>query len=211
MSRVSTPELSAHLRGGLREHAARAASRFAERADTEGLVEVAYAGFDSPYGPIQMAVTDRGLVSLALPGIGEDEFLARLAATVSPRVLELPWRLDTARRELEEYFAGARRSFDLELDWRMIPAGFYRSVLRETHKLPFGVTSTYGEIAARAGNARAYRAAGTALATNPIPLVIPCHRILRSGGSVGEYGGGPAMKQSLLVAEGALPDTATAE
>jgi methylated-DNA-[protein]-cysteine S-methyltransferase len=87
----------------------------------------------------------------------------------------------------------------------MVRAGFYRSVLRETEKLPFGATSTYGEIAARAGNARAYRAAGTALATNPIPLVIPCHRILRSGGSVGEYGGGSAMKHSLLVAEGSLP------
>jgi methylated-DNA-[protein]-cysteine S-methyltransferase len=94
--------------------------------------------------------------------------------------------------------------FDLKLDWRLIRAGFYRSVLRETEKLPFGVTSTYGEIAARAGNRRAARAAGTALATNPIPLVIPCHRILRSGGVVGQYGGGSAMKQSLLEAEGSL-------
>ncbi len=202
MSRVSTPEIKAHLRSGLADVAATAARQFAERAERDGLVDVAYAGFDSPYGPIQVAVTDRGLVSLALPGVGEETFLAQLAAAVSPRVLELPRRLDTVRRELDEYFAGSRQAFDLKLDWRMVRAGFYSSVLRETQKLPFGATSTYGEIAARAGNPRAYRAAGTALATNPIPLVIPCHRILRSGGSIGEYAGGPAMKHSLLAAEG---------
>lgn len=211
MSRVSTPELTTQLRAGITAEAATAAGRVVTRAESEGLVDVAYSGFDSPYGRIHVAVTERGLVSLALPTIGEEEFLVKLAAVVSPRVLELPTRVDRVRRELDEYFAGDRTSFDLDLDWRMIRAGFYRSVLRETEKLPFGATSTYGEIAARAGNARAYRAAGTALATNPIPLVIPCHRILRSGGSVGEYGGGPAMKQSLLVAEGALPDTAPAE
>ncbi len=205
MSRVSAPELTTQLRSGIADEAATAASRFAERVESEGIVDVAYAGFDSPYGRVHVAVTDRGLVSLALPSIGEDEFLNKLAAIVSPRVLELPGRVDRVRRELDEYFAGERTSFDLDLDWRMVRAGFYRSVLRETEKLPFGVTSTYGEIAARAGNARAYRAAGTALATNPIPLVIPCHRILRAGGSVGEYGGGSAMKQSLLVAEGSLP------
>jgi methylated-DNA-[protein]-cysteine S-methyltransferase len=206
MSRVKAPEITSALRAGIAGEAAAAAARFAERAERDGLADVAYAGFDSPYGRIHVAVTERGLVSLALPSIPEDEFLAELATSVSPRLLELPASVDRVRRELDEYFAGKRQTFDLELDWRLIRSGFYRSVLRETEKLPFGVTSTYGEIAARAGNARAYRAAGTALATNPIPLVIPCHRILRAGGSVGEYGGGSAMKQSLLEAEGALPE-----
>jgi methylated-DNA-[protein]-cysteine S-methyltransferase len=206
MSRVDTPEITRLLRAGIGPEAQDAAQRFAQRAARDGLADVAYARFDSPYGEIHIAVTNKGLVSLALPTIGEDEFLARLAAEVSPRVLEVPTRLDDVRRELDEYFAGTRREFDLKLDWRLIRSGFYRSVLRETKKLPFGATSTYGEIAARAGNPRAARAAGTALATNPIPLVIPCHRILRSGGVVGQYGGGPAMKQSLLVAEGALSE-----
>jgi methylated-DNA-[protein]-cysteine S-methyltransferase len=204
MSPVDAPEIKQLFRAGIGEEAERAALRFAERAGREGLAEVAYAAFDSPYGEIHIAVTNRGLVSLALPNVPEDAFLATLAAEISPRVLELPARLDEVRRELDEYFAGSRRDFDLKLDWRLIRTGFYRSVLQQTKKLPYGVTASYGEIAARAGKPRAARAAGTALATNPIPLVIPCHRITRSGGAVGNYGGGPAMKQSLLVAEGAL-------
>lgn len=205
MNGMKAPEISKLMRAGIGAEAEAAAARFAERASRDGLVDVAYAGFDSPYGEIHIAVTDRGLVSLALPTISEDQFLASLVAGISPRVLELPRRLDAVRRELDEYFAGTRRAFDLDLDWRLISPGFYRSVLRETAKLPFGVTSTYGEIAARAGNPRAARAAGTALATNPIPLVIPCHRILRAGGVVGQYGGGSPMKRRLLVAEGSLP------
>jgi methylated-DNA-[protein]-cysteine S-methyltransferase len=205
MSRVDAPEIKQLFRDGVESQAEGAAVRFAERASREGLADVAYATFDSPYGQIHVAVTDRGLVSLALPNVPEEAFLATLANEISPRVLELPARLDDVRRELDEYFAGSRRDFDLKLDWRLIRSGFYRSVLRETKRLPYGATSTYGEIAARAGNPRAARAAGTALATNPIPLVIPCHRILRSGGVVGNYGGGPAMKQSLLEAEGSLP------
>jgi methylated-DNA-[protein]-cysteine S-methyltransferase len=204
MSRSDAPEIQQLFHAGIDVEAERAAARFAARAARDGLADVAYAAFDSPYGEIHIAVTDRGLVSLALPNVPEDTFLMTLASEISPRVLELPGRLDEVRRELDEYFAGTRREFDLELDWRLIRAGFYRSVLRETKKLPYGVTNTYGEIAAKAGNGRAARAAGTALATNPIPLVIPCHRILRSGGVVGQYGGGPAMKQSLLEAEGAF-------
>jgi methylated-DNA-[protein]-cysteine S-methyltransferase len=204
MSPTDAPEIEDLLRAGIGPDAEAAARRFAQRAEREGLAEVAYAMVDSPYGVVHVAVTDRGLVSLALPNIDEGVFLTTLATEISPRVLELPARLDGVRRELDEYFAGTRRDFDLKLDWRLTRSGFYRSVLRETKKLPYGATSTYGEIAARAGNPRAARAAGTALATNPIPLVIPCHRILRSGGVVGQYGGGPAMKQSLLEAEGAL-------
>jgi methylated-DNA-[protein]-cysteine S-methyltransferase len=123
---------------------------------------------------------------------------------VSPRVLELPRRLDEARGELEQYFDGSRREFELEIDWRLVRRGFYGRVLRNTAKLPFGVTSTYGEIAARSGNPRAYRAAGTALGTNPIPIVVPCHRVLRTGGAIGDYGGGPEMKRGLLELEGAI-------
>ncbi len=204
MSRADAPEIKQLFRTGIGPEAELAAARVVERAARDGLADVAYAGFESPYGEIHIAVTDRGLVSLALPNVAEDVFLTTLASEISPRVLELPGRLDQVRRELDEYFAGTRHDFDLKLDWRLIRSGFYRSVLRETKKLPYGVTSTYGDIAAKAGNPRAARAAGTALATNPIPLVIPCHRILRSGGVVGQYGGGPAMKQSLLVAEGAL-------
>ena len=141
---------------------------------------------------------------VALPNEGARRPLERLAADVSPRILELPGRLDEARRELDEYFAGRRREFDLELDWRLVRPGFYGRVLRETAKLPFGVTTSYGEIAARAGNPRAYRAAGTALGHNPIPLVVPCHRVLRAGGELGDYGGGPEMKEFLLRLEGAI-------
>jgi methylated-DNA-[protein]-cysteine S-methyltransferase len=143
-------------------------------------------------------------VGVALPGRSEDAFLAELAGGVSPRVLELPQRLDEARRELDEYFAGRRTRFELPLDWSLVSSGFYGRVLKQTAKLPYGVTATYGEVAAKAGNPRAFRAAGTALATNPIPLVVPCHRVLRSGGVLGNYGGGPEMKRFLLEHEGAI-------
>jgi methylated-DNA-[protein]-cysteine S-methyltransferase len=206
MSRADAiaPEITRLFRDRTDTEAAAAARRFAERADLEGLAEVAYASCDSPFGIVHIAVTARGLVSVALPNRSEEEFLVELAREISPRVLELPGRLDRVRREIDEYFSGARRTFDLELDWRLVRSGFYRRVLNETAKLPFGVTSTYGEIAGRAGNPRAYRAAGTALGLNPIPLVVPCHRVLRAGGVLGQYGGGEAMKEGLLVLEGAI-------
>ena len=183
-----------------------AVTRVAERAEREGLADVAYAPYDSPLGPGLVAATDRGLVAVALPNRDADDFLTQLAAGVSPRVLELPARLDRARRELDEYFAGRRREFDLGLDWSLVPPGFYGRVLRATARLPYGTTSTYGEMADRAGNPRAYRAAGTALGSNPIPLVVPCHRVLRAGGVLGDYGGGPEMKEFLLRLEGAVSD-----
>lgn len=189
---------------GLADEAAAATARLLARADREGLVEVAYASFDSPIGVGHVAATERGLVSVGLPNRATDEWVERLATEISPRVVELPGRLDEALRELDQYFAGDRRRFELELDWRLMPPGFYRKVLRATAKLPFGVTSTYGEIAGRAGNRRAYRAAGTALGSNPIPLVVPCHRVLRAGGVLGHYGGGPEMKEFLLRLEGAI-------
>ncbi len=197
-------QIKAILAGGVDEDAARAASRLVERAAAEGLFEIAYASFDSPLGTGQLAATSRGIVSIGLPGIDRDAFLVDLSTEVSPRMLELPARVDGARRELEEYFGGERREFDLALDWRRVRSRFSTRVLRETAKVPFGATATYGEVAARAGSPRAYRAAGTALGHNPIPIVVPCHRVLRAGGQLGEYGGGPEMKRFLLELEGAI-------
>ncbi|HSI79408.1 MAG TPA: methylated-DNA--[protein]-cysteine S-methyltransferase [Solirubrobacterales bacterium] len=185
--------------------AADAAERLAARAVSEGLVDIAYATVETPLGTMTAATTERGLVRLALPGYSPDEVLERLATEVSPRLLELPERLDPLRRELDEYFDGSRRAFDLALDWRLTPSGFYRRVLRTAaRRLPFGVTASYGEVAAWAGSPGASRAAGTALARNPLPIVVPCHRVLRAGGKIGLYGGGPEMKRRLLEFEGAV-------
>jgi methylated-DNA-[protein]-cysteine S-methyltransferase len=178
--------------------------RFAERAADAGLLDVAYATADSPLGQVLVAATPRGLVKVALPNEETDKVLAALAASVSPRILEHPGRLDEARRELEEYFDGRRTSFDLPVDWRL-SHGFRRRVLRELPRIPYGETRTYSEIAASAGNPRAQRAAGSACGSNPVPLVVPCHRVVRTGGQIGNYGGGPEMKEFLLELEDALP------
>ncbi len=180
-----------------------AAARFAERAADEGLVDVAYATSDSPFGPITLAATDRGLVRLNLPRYDADDFLARLSEEISPAMLELPARLDPVRRELDDYFEGRLKRFTVPLDWQLIH-GFQKKVLKRTYAIPYGKTLTYGEVAAEAGNPRAFRAAGTALGRNPIPLIVPCHRVTRSGGDPGNYGGGPEMKRSLLEMEGSL-------
>jgi methylated-DNA-[protein]-cysteine S-methyltransferase len=133
----------------------------------------------------------------------EDEVLDDLAARLSPRVLEAPARLDRVRRELDEYFEGERRRFDLPIDWSLT-RGFAGEVLRQTARIGFGKTSTYAELAGRAGSPRAVRAAGNALGANPIPVVVPCHRVLRTGGALGGYTGGVERKQFLLRLEGAL-------
>jgi methylated-DNA-[protein]-cysteine S-methyltransferase len=181
-----------------------AARRLVVRASDEGLLDVAYTVLDSPVGPLLAAGTKRGLVEI---GYGADErlewMLARLAAEVSPRVLEAPARLDPVRRELDEYFEGKRVRFDLPLDWSLTK-GFTQRVLRATANVPYGQVSTYRAVADAAGNERAVRAAGNALAANPIPIVVPCHRILRTGGALGGYGGGPERKEFLLRLEGAL-------
>lgn len=186
--------------------AARAAARLAERADEEGLVEVAYATVDTPIGTLLVATTPRGLVRVALPGDGQgfDAVLDQLAAGVSPRLLELPRRTDEARRELDEYFAGRRREFELPLDWRLVHGSFARRLLRNMTKVPYGEAITYAEAAGRAGSPRGSRAAGNALGANPLPVVVPCHRVVRTGGAIGGYGGGPEMKRYLLKHEGWL-------
>ncbi len=179
--------------------------RFAARAAEEGLLDVAYASADSPFGTLLLARTGRGLVRIGLPNQDREELLADLAARVSPRVLESPAALDDARRELDLYFEGRLDDFDLPLDWSL-SGGFRLRVLHAIASIPYGETRSYAEMAARAGNERAVRAAGTACGHNPIPLVVPCHRVLRSGGALGQYGGGPEMKRGLLELEGALDE-----
>jgi methylated-DNA-[protein]-cysteine S-methyltransferase len=179
------------------------AARFAERAAEVGLLDVAYATVESPFGPLMVAATPRGLVSVGLPNLDQDRFLATLTDRVSPRVLEAPARLDEARRALDLYFEGRLREFDLPLDWQL-SRGFRRRVLRHTARIPYGQTRSYKQMAERAGSPRAVRAAGSALGSNPIPIVVPCHRVLRSGGALGGYGGGLELKRALLELEGAL-------
>jgi methylated-DNA-[protein]-cysteine S-methyltransferase len=185
-----------------------ALNNLAERASAEGLLDVAYATADSPFGTLLLAQTPRGLVRVGLPNQDADELLADLAARVSPRVLEAPAELDEARRELDLYFEGKLDSFDLPLDWQLSD-GFRLRVLHAIARIPYGETRNYTEMATSAGNERAVRAAGTACGRNPIPVVVPCHRVLRSGGALGGYGGGLPMKQALLELEGVLDaDTA---
>ena len=176
-------------------------SRLIDTADAEGLLDVAYARYDAPVGELLLAATPRGLVKVSFDVEDPDVTLAHLASEISPRILERPARLDAARRELDEYFAGDRHEFDLDLDWRL-SSGFRRRVLRATARIPFGGTSTYSKVAGAAGSPRAHRAAGTALGANPLPIVVPCHRVLRTGGALGGYGGGLDMKVELLKLEG---------
>jgi methylated-DNA-[protein]-cysteine S-methyltransferase len=186
-----------------RQAAADAAARLSRRAVAEGLADVAYAPTDSPFGPLLIAATKRGLVRLAFPEEGIDSVLESLAQLLSPRIVEAGDSLDPVRRELEEYFDGRRREFELTLDWTLV-GGFGRKVLRATSEIPYGGVLSYAEVAADAGSPRGWRAAGNALGANPIPIVIPCHRVLRSGGVLGNYGGGPDRKRWLLELEGAL-------
>jgi methylated-DNA-[protein]-cysteine S-methyltransferase len=184
--------------------ASAAQERFLRRAIEEGLVDVAYAPVDSPVGELVVAVTPRGLVRLAYEDGRGDAVLSELAARVSPRVIEAPARLDDVRRQLDEYFEGRRHTFDLGLDWTLA-RGFTRRVLQSTAKVPFGELATYREVASGAGNAAAVRAAGNALGANPMPIVVPCHRVVRTGGAMGGYTGGVERKEYLLSLEGALP------
>jgi methylated-DNA-[protein]-cysteine S-methyltransferase len=187
----------------------RAVEGLLTRAERDGLIDVAYAPVDSPFGRLLVARTDQGVVQLALPKhrgtqMSEDEVLEHLARFVSPRVLESPSRLDEERRQLDEYFEGKRHHFNVPVDWTLTPAGFRNRALHAVAKIPYGETRTYGEIAKQAGNSRAFRAAGTACGRNPVPLIVPCHRVVQSGGGIGNYGGGPEMKRALLDLEGAF-------
>jgi methylated-DNA-[protein]-cysteine S-methyltransferase len=185
------------------ERAERAARAFAERAASEGLADVSYAVVDSPLGPLVAATTPRGLVRLAYDSRRLDDVLEGLAARLSPRVLEAPARLDSVRRQLDEYFEHRRDRFELPLDWSLT-TGFTQRVLRRTARIPYGDVLTYTEVAAAAGSPRGSRAAGNALGANPIPIVVPCHRVVAAGHRVGGYTGGPERKEFLLGLEGAL-------
>ncbi len=175
----------------------------AAATDTD-LLDVAYRELDSPIGPLLVAATPVGLVRLAFCSEDRDEVLGSLAARVSPRVLRAPARLDAAARELEEYFAGRRRDFDVPVDLRLA-RGFRFEVLGALCAIAYGRTRSYAEIAAATGRPRAVRAVGSACATNPVPLVVPCHRVVRSDGSIGQYGGGSDAKRFLLDLESRPP------
>lgn len=176
---------------------ARLHGRLVAAAAQAGVLDVAYRTVDTPVGRLLLAATDRGLVRVAYPGQGHDGVLAQLAERVSPRILRAPGRLDPAARQLDEYFAGRRRAFELPLDLRLA-AGFRQAVLAHLALIPYGGTESYAQVAAAAGSPRAVRAVGTACARNPVPIVLPCHRVVRSDGSSGGYAGGPDAKQALL-------------
>jgi methylated-DNA-[protein]-cysteine S-methyltransferase len=182
------------------DHLAMLRERLAAAADRDGLLDVAYRTFDSPVGPLLLAATEQGLVRVAFAGEGHDAVLQALADKISPRVLHAPARLDAASRELAEYFAGQRRRFDLPLDWQL-SAGFRRTVLSHLPEIGYGHTASYAAAAALAGRPKAIRAAATACATNPLPVVVPCHRVVLSDGRIGNYRGGPEAKRILLTLE----------
>lgn len=187
-----TPGTQADLR---RLHANLAAA-----AQHHGILDVAYRTVDSPVGPLLLAATEAGLVRIAYKAEDHDEVLQALADRISPRVLNAPARLDQPARELDEYFAGQRRGFDLPLDWRL-SAGFRLAVLSHLTEIGYGQTASYAAVAALAGHPRAVRAAATACATNPLPVVVPCHRVIHSDGRIGRYLGGPEAKRTLLTLE----------
>ena len=179
--------------------------RLADRAGREGLIDVAYGEYDSPLGQLTVVVTPRGLVRLSYPHEHMGRQLEQVASVVSPRIMHAPDRTDAVRRQLDDYFTGRRQTFDLPIDWRLV-RGFAGDVLRATARIPFGAVSTYRQVAAEAGSPNAYRAAGNALGSNPIPIVVPCHRVLHAGGGLGGYTGGLDRKRHLLRLEGVLSE-----
>jgi methylated-DNA-[protein]-cysteine S-methyltransferase len=175
-------------------------ARLVAAAADSGLLDVAYRTVDSPVGALLLAATDEGVVRVAFDCENHDDVLAALADRVSPRILRAPARLDTVAHQLDEYFAGRRAVFDVALDFRL-SAGFRRTVLEQLRAIGYGKTASYAEVAAQAGNPKAVRAVGTACALNPLPLVVPCHRVVRSDGAAGNYRGGAQAKLTLLALE----------
>jgi len=196
-----TDELTTALQRGRRapvdDAAAEAEARAVERAGT--LVDVAVASFDCPIGRLTLAATSKGLVRI---GFHDESIFEDLADRLSPRVVAAPARLDTVRRQLDEYFDRRRRHFRFALDLSLTSGDFRRRALEAARRIPPGETATYGDLAAEAGNPKAARAVGSAMATNPIPIVVPCHRVVPSTGGLGNYGGGVEIKAQLLHLEG---------
>lgn len=180
---------------------ARLTEELAAAGTRDGILDVRYAVVDAPLGPLVVAATDTGVVRVSFdpPDVAATE----LARRVSPRIMEAPALLDDARRELDEYFAGRRRDFTVALDWRLVTGPFARRVLTRTAAIPYGGTSTYADVARDAGNPQASRATGSALGANPLCVIVPCHRVLRSGGGLGGYAGGLPAKRLLLDLESA--------
>ncbi len=184
------------------DHLRRLRERLVLLADTEGILDVAYRTIDSPVGTLLLAATSQGLVRVAYATEGHDAVLLSLAQRVSPRILEAPARLDAVARQLDEYFLGHRHGFDLRIDWSL-STGFRNTVLRHLPDIGYGHTASYATVAQLAGNPKAVRAVGTACATNPLPVVIPCHRVVRADGALGGYLGGIDSKRTLLALEAA--------
>lgn len=201
MNAISVEELDARalitLTDPPPEHLAALHSALEAAAETNGILDVAYRTIDTPVGPLLLAATERGLVRVAYEREGFDDVLRTIAAKVSPRILRSRTRLDNASRQLEEYFAGLRTVFDLPLDYSL-STGFRRTVQRQLSDIAYGHTRSYTEVAAIVGNPKAVRAVGTACATNPLPVVVPCHRVLRANGTLGGYIGGLDAKSALL-------------
>jgi methylated-DNA-[protein]-cysteine S-methyltransferase len=174
--------------------------RLITAAQSDGILDVAYRTLDTSIGTLLLAATDAGLVRVAFASENHDTVLQTLSDRISPRVLQAPARLDAAARELDEYFAGHRHRFDLPLDWQLAH-GFRRTVLTHLPDIGYGRTASYAAVAQLAGNPKAVRAVGTACATNPLPVVVPCHRVVRSDGSLGGYLGGVDAKRFLLTLE----------
>jgi methylated-DNA-[protein]-cysteine S-methyltransferase len=177
-------------------------ARFRDAAAAEGLLDVAYDFADTPVGRLLVAVTDRGLCEISYDPEPERE-LEQLARGFGSRVLRSPRPTDEARRQLDEYFAGDRRVFDVPVDLGLA-RDFGRTVLEELAQVPYGELTTYGALAAKAGRPRAARAVGTVMNRNPVPIVLPCHRVVGSTGALTGYAGGLDRKRTLLELEGAL-------
>ena len=181
---------------------ARLHARLVAAAERDGVLDVAYRTLATPVGELLLATTGRGLIRIAFPVQGHDAVLESLAQAVSPRILRAPERLDPVSRQLEEYFTGRRTAFDLPLDFRLA-SGFRRTVLAHLPAIPYGHTESYAQVALASGSPKAVRAVGTACAKNPLPVVVPCHRVVRSDGTAGGYAGGPDAKRALLALEAA--------
>jgi methylated-DNA-[protein]-cysteine S-methyltransferase len=194
---TATPELTQHFPVDA-DHLRRLHTRLESAAQAGDLLDVAYRTVDSALGRLLLAATTEGLVRVAFASEGHDLVLQNLSERLSPRMLEAPARLDPIARQLDEYFTGRRHSFDVALDWSL-SHGFRRTVLEHLNTdVSYGDTASYANLAQLSGSSKAVRAVGTACATNPIPIVVPCHRVIRSDGTVGAYRGGPAAKRTLL-------------
>jgi methylated-DNA-[protein]-cysteine S-methyltransferase len=199
---IEMTQLLAGSPGPGEETMSRLRARLARDADGAGILDVGYRSIDTPVGPLLLAATGAGLVRVAYAIEDHDQVLDQLATKISPRVLRAPARLDTVARELDEYFAGRRTTFDLPLDLRL-STGFRREVLAKLPTIGYGSTASYAAMAAAAGRPNAIRAAASACATNPLPVIVPCHRVILSDGKFGRYVGGETAKRTLLTLEGA--------